>query len=927
MAASFLFDPERNASNRLDFCHDPYMISTANLHFKLDKENTEVRNVITVERNPVVTEPRDVGGPLILDGEGLKLKSLRILENGRWRDLGRQEFAVDKEKLTIRRPPEGPFSLEIVTNTNPTANTKMTGLYAAGKGILSTQCEPRGFRCITYFLDHPDNLSVFTTTLEADKKEYPTLLSNGSDHTKTKDIGGGRHSLTCTDSIPKPSYLFAIAAGELKVQESTFKTMSGREVKVNIFVQPGYEDKIDWAMGSVKRAMKWDEEKYGHEYKLDVFNILAVDGFNMGAMENKGLNIFNVAALVGDPRITTDAGLEQIEDTVAHEYFHDATGDTVTLRDWFELTLKEGLTVLRHRQHGADQHSSALRTIKDAVDLRSHQFMEDSGPSSLPIRPDHVEEFNNIYSGTTYEKGSHVLGMIHTLLGPAAWRRGMDAYFEKFSGKAVTCEDFVKNMEETSGVDLKQFRQWYSQSGTPEITYDGVYDSKAKTYSLKLTQNTPATADQTQDEKKNLHIPIAVGLIGQSGKDVPLTLAGESGEGATTRVLNLTEKEQAFVFRNVPGTVVPSVLRGFSAPVKIVTQPSDEELVFRMAHDSDPYNRYEAKNNLMLNTLYGLIKDVQDGKSLELRKGFLDAYTTNVANALDGDKAFSAMMLSFPEYNILIQGMKTVDPDAIHKATKFMEKTLAAKFKDDFERIYKATTAPAGEVYDTGLGQVGRRELHNLSLSFLGKLDTPESAAKAEKQYLESWNMTEKQAALVTLSRMESKAGRRAATAAFADFYQTFKDTNNVIDRWFQIQAGIPGEDAADRVRDMKKHEAFDIKNPNKVRYLMGGFANGNPTAFHKKDGSGYKLLADVVIELNGLNPQIGAMLVNPLMQFKRYDEERQALTLKELKRIMDTPKLDSGIKELVGKALDSAEPKPPENVVGNKFKKAAIKP
>lgn len=902
----YLFNPERNPLVRSNYRPAEYRIDAADLHISLDAQATEVRNRFSVERNPAVAS---LGGPLILDGEDLKLCSVKISENGALRDLDPQEFTVTDKHLIIKRPPAGRFELEIVTEINPEENTKLSGIYTAS-GLICSQCEAQGFRRISYFLDRPDNLAKFTVTLEADKQKYPILLSNGNgDPNATTDLGNGRHSITWVDPWPKPSYLFATVAGDMKVLEDTFTTMSGKNVDLRIFVQPGYEDKIQWAMEATKRAMRWDEVRYGREYDLDVFHIVAVDKFNAGAMENKGLNIFNVSRLVGNPQTSTDTDLMDIEEVIGHEYFHNWTGDRVTVRDWFEISLKESLTSLRQRQFACDMHSAPVKLISDATLLRSGQFIEDSGPAAHCVRPERVEAFDNIYSTTVYQKGKHVLNMMNTILGDAVWRQAMDNYFDKFDGKAVTVDDFIDNMQETSGVDLTQFRRWYTQSGTPEISYEGKYDPAARTYTLTLSQHTPATADQPLSEKKPLHIPVSVGLIAESGKDVPLALAGETADkAATTRVLNLTQATQTFVFENVAGPVVPSILRNFSAPVKIVTQPSDAELIFRMANDSNPFNKFEAKETLMLKALHGLIRDAEAGRPLKLAQEFVDAYGANLASAgAGGDSAFSAQMLSLPAYNILIQGLKTVDPDAVKAATSFMSKTLAETFSDDFKRIYAETTAPAGEKYDVVPAQVGRRDLHNVGLSFLGQLGTPEIQALAEAQFSSSANMTEKFGALAVLARMDGAAGGRALES----FYQSFRDTQNVVDRWLMLQAATASGDAAGQVRKLLDHEAYDNTNPNKVRALMGGFAGSNPAAFHNKDGSGYRLLADVVVEMNSINPRVAAQIVRPLTQFRRYDAERQALMLKELARIDETPNLDKGLKEVIGQALALAEPKP----------------
>ena len=901
----YIFNPERNPLIRGDYRPSEYRIPTSSLYINLDETNTAVRNTMTVEPNP--NSPAQ-GGPLILNGEDVKLKSIKIKENGAWRELDRSEFTVDKEFLIIKRPPAGKFDLQIENDINPTTNTKLSGIYTSGAGIISSQNEAQGFRRITYFLDRPDNLSIFDATVEADKAKFPVLLANGNgDFKATTDLGNGRHSIHWTDPWPKPSYLFAMVAGDLKVLEDKFTTMSGKEVALRIFVQPGYEDKIQWAMEATKRAMRWDEVRYGREYDLDNFHIVAVDKFNAGAMENKGLNIFNVGRLVGNPETSTDGDLMDIEEVIGHEYFHNWTGDRVTVRDWFEISLKESLTSLRQRQFASDMHSAAVKLIDDATLLRTGQFIEDSGPSAHCVRPDRVEEFDNIYSTTVYQKGKHVLNMMNTILGDKMWRQAMDNYFTKYDGKAVTVDDFIDNMQATSGIDLTQFRRWYSQSGTPEVAYEGKYDPVAKTYSLTLTQHTPATADQPQSEKQPLHIPVSIGLISASGKDVPLALQGENGGAPTTRVLNLTKDKQTWVFENVNGPVVPSILRNFSAPVKITTQPSDDELIFRMAHDSNPFTKFEAKERLMLKTVLKLIDDVQAGRPLALPQAVVDAFGQNLAAAPGGDGAFAAQMLSLPAYNIIIQNLKTVDPDAIRDATRFMAQTLAETFRDEFQRVYRDTAAPVAEKYDVVPAQVGRRSLHNQALSFLGRLNDPAEITVANAQFTGAANMTEKLGALSTLVRI----GGATADAALDAFYAKYKSDNNVVDRWLTLQASRTDGDVVARVRGLLEHEAFDMTNPNKVRALMGGFAGMNPTAFHAKDGSGYELLADVAQKLNAINPRVAAQIVRPLTQFKRYDAKRQELMIGELARIMETPNLDKGLREVVGQALATADKRP----------------
>lgn len=915
-----LFDPHRNPLYREDYRPTEYKIPKMKLDFALDEEKTVVKSVLDVVRNP---DMPNVGGALVLDGEALKLTSLQIIENGVARDLDRSEYQVTDKNLIIKRPPAGPFSLAITTEINPTENTELSGLYMAGP-VLVSQNESRGFRRITYSMDRPDNLSTYDVTLTADKEKFPVLLSNGNgDFKQSTDLGDGRHTISWSDPWPKPSYLFAVVAGDLKVLEDSFTTKSGKDVKLRIAVQPGYEDKVEWAMESVKRAMKWDEDKYGREYDLDVFHVVAVDKFNAGAMENKSLNVFNVSTLVGNADTSTDDELIYIEEVIGHEYFHNYSGDRVTLRDWFELTVKESLTTLREFQFIEDMHSKGIKRIHDATNLKSGQFLEDAGPTSHPVRPDFVEKFDNIYSGTIYEKGAHVIGMLPTLLGWPKWRASMDEYFDRFDGKAATADNFLDVMQEISGKDLSQFRKWYSQSGTPQVSYSGDYDAATKTYKLTLTQRTLPTADQAT--KENLHIPVAVGLIGQSGKDIPLTLAGETKPGDTTRVLELTEGTQTFTFTNVSGPVVPSVLRNFSAPVKITTTPSDEELVFRMAHDSDPYNKYEATERLMVKTLQKLIQDVQDDLPLQLDPAFIAAYGNNLANGLDGDKNFNALTLRLPPQSLVTQDLNVIDPDAVLEATQFLKKTLATTFEQEFRDLYAATKAPVGEKYDLSQEQVGRRDLHNLSLSFLGSAKTPEMAAKAYDQFANATNMTERFDALAVLSKIPPSGAANTREVALDAFYEKYKDNPNVVEKWLQLNAAIPDGDPLQRTKDLMKHKSFDETNPNLVFALMGGFISGNPTLFHDKSGKGYEFLADTVIRLNAVNASTATGLARRFTQFKRYDADRQELMIKQMKRIMETPDLDAGVKEVLGKALDTVKPKQ-ANDNKNKFGGAANK-
>ncbi len=894
----YLFDPNSKAMNRLDYRAPEYLIPKTELHFDLDDSATVVRSKLSISPNP----SNNVGGPLILNGESMKLISLKL--NGKPMDP--KDYTVTDKELIIKRPPSGDFTLEVENEIDPSSNTLLEGLYRDKEtGLLSTQCEAQGFRRITYYLDRPDILSSFTTTLEADKDKFPTLLSNGNgDVTKTKDLGNGRHQITWVNPHPTPAYLFAIVAGELNMMEDSFTTKSGKKVDLRIFVEDGYEDKIEWAMESLKRSFKWDEDAYGREYDLDVFHIVAVKAFNMGAMENKGLNIFNISLLAGTPDTTTDARLIDIEAVIGHEYFHNWSGNRVTVRDWFELTLKEGLTVLRDRQFTADMHSKAIKDIEDAFQMEAGQFIEDSGPSSHPIRPDFVQEFDNIYSSTVYQKGSHVLGMMKTLLGDSVWRKAMDEYFSRFDGQAVTCDDFIDVMQDVSGIDLSQFRKWYSQSGTPEIEFDGSYDAKAKTYTLTLRQSTPPTADQ--QDKDPLYLPISVGLIGKDGKDIDLTLDQDNSAAAKTKVLHLKDKEQTFVFTNVEGPVVPSIVRGFSAPVKVVTPISDDDLIFRMANDSDGYNRYNAAQMLMKRALLKMADEISRGGPLpQLDQKILDAYDQVLTTAMDGDKSLSAMMLSMPTINELVEEkVRTgkADPVALKKAVDLARGEIRAKNRAHMENLYDTTNAPANETYDVVPAQVGRRSLHNALLGYLAEKEDSYAINKSKQQYDSTDNMTERLAALSALSKING-AETAEAKEAFNHFYNKYKDDQNVIDHWLRLKAGIKSPNALENINELMQHEAFDIENPNKVRSLLGGFM-GNTEGFHAEDGSGYRFLADQIIALNSINPRMGAGLMRPFLQWNKYVEPQSDLMKSEIERILRTPDLAMGIKEFAQKAL-----------------------
>ena len=875
---------------RSDYSGSDYLITNCNLHIDLDATTSVVTSILSIKHNP---ESVNKSADLILNGEGIELLSVKI--NGK--TITAKNYALTDELLTLSNLPNDDFELEIINNIYPNSNTLLSGIYESGD-IICSQCEARGFRRITYFLDRPDILSIYTVTLVGDKTKYPILLSNGDlISSDSNDLADNKHTVTWIDPWLKPCYLFAVVAGDLNVLSDEFITRSGKVVDLKILVQDGYEDKVQWAMDSLKRSMKWDEDTYDREYDLNVFHVVAIDKFNAGAMENKSLNIFNVSLLVGTPEISTDNELVLIEAVVGHEYFHNWSGNRVTVRDWFELSLKEGLTVLRDRQFTADLYSADMQIINDANELKAGQFVEDSGPSSHPIRPELVEEFDNIYSATVYTKGSHVLGMLKTILGNTAWRKAMNHYFVKFDGQAVSCDDFVDAMQESSGIDLSMFRKWYSQSGTPEIEYDGCYDDKRKTYKLTLKQNTNPTHDQK--EKSALLMPISVGLIDHDGNDIDLVLENDN-EISKTKVLMLDKNEQSFTFKNVDKDVVPSVLRGFSAPVKIKTIPCTEELLLRMSHDSDGYNRNEAATVLKNNIILSVEESLRKGDAPIISESFFNAYEELLSSAIQGDSAFNANILQLPKYGMVSQLMPVIYPHTLISAIKYVKEQLLGRFEGLYMDIFNATATNADDVYAVEHTQIGRRALHNCMLEFLMDKESSNSISYATIQFEKSQNMTDKLVALRLLSYSKDNAG----VIALNSFFEKFKCEANVLDKWLALQATNPNDDCVGNIKSIMKQSVFDITNPNKVRSLIAQFAMNNPTKFHAEDGSGYQLLADTIIRLNDVNPATAARMCTPFLQWKRYDTSVQKMIQIQMERIMNIADLKTAISELIGKAL-----------------------
>ncbi|MDH5471939.1 MAG: aminopeptidase N [Gammaproteobacteria bacterium] len=846
-----------------------YWIDSVDLHFDLREDETRVVSLLSIRRNETVSGDND----LLLNGEQLRLGDVFIDDQV----LPASAYRVDEETLVIRdMPPQ--CVLKIETFIRPQENTSLEGLYKSS-GNYCTQCEAEGFRKITYYLDRPDVMAKFTTTIVADKEKYPVLLSNGNP-VDSGELDGGRHFVTWEDPFKKPCYLFALVAGRLECITDTFKTMSGRDVDLRIYVEKHNLDKCDHAMLSLKKSMLWDEQTFGREYDLDIYMIVAVDDFNMGAMENKGLNVFNSKYVLAKPDTATDVDFINIEGVIGHEYFHNWSGNRVTCRDWFQLTLKEGLTVFRDQQFTADMNAATVKRIDDVNILRTRQFAEDAGPMSHPIQPDSYVEINNFYTVTVYNKGAEIIRMIHTLLGEAGFRKGMDLYFDQHDGEAATTEDFITAMEDANGKELKQFRRWYHQAGTPELEVSGQYDATDKKYTLRVKQASAIESNQP------FHIPLSVALIDQEGGEV----------ADTARILEVTEVEQQFVFADIQRPVVPSLLRNFSAPVKLIHNLSDVDLAFLVANDTDEFNCWNSSQQLAVNTILTLINNYQQGKSLQLDDDFVRAFKA-VLNNPDLDKALAARVLTLPGEDYLAELMPVVDVDAIHFVREFCCYQIARQLETDLLHVFNANYS---EQFDLSANAMGQRSLKNLCLSYLVELNKVETRQLAMYQYESASNMTDQMAALRALAHIDCVERERV----LADFYQQWHDDNLVIDKWFIVQATASLPDTLQRIQQLQQHEAFDIKVPNRVRSLIGAFSQANPVIFHDKSGEGYRLLTDCVMQLNKVNPQIAARLLLPLIQWKRYDDQRQALMKQQLNRIAEMPDIARDVYEIVSKGL-----------------------
>ena len=867
-----------------DYRPPDWLIETVDLDVSLHPTTTTVRARLRIKPNAAGTP-----APLVLDGEEIKLRSL-VLDG---KPLAPENFVATTDRLTIAQVPNRPFELMIETVVDPTSNTQLMGLYRAG-ATYCTQCEAEGFRRITYFLDRPDVMAVYTTRIEADKEEAPILLSNGNliAHGDVPDTS--RHFAVWHDPFPKPSYLFALVGGNLGCFEDSFTTMSGRKVKLVIYVEPGKEDRCGYAMDSLKRAMRWDETAFGREYDLDIFMIVAVSAFNMGAMENKGLNVFNDKYVLASPASATDADYAGIEAVIAHEYFHNWTGDRITCRDWFQLCLKEGLTVFRDQEFTSDQRSRAVERISDVRGLRAHQFVEDAGPLAHPVRPEVYREINNFYTSTVYEKGGEVVRMIRTLLGPTTFRKGMDLYFTRHDGQAATVEQFVQCFADVSHRDFfAQFMRWYSQAGTPDIKVAPHYDAQAKTYRLDISQTIPPTPGQPK--KEPMVIPLALGLVGKNGDDLPLLL---NGEPLDRSVLELTRPAQNFLFTDVAERPVPSLNRGFSAPIKLTLPIEPDDLRFLAAHDSDPFNRWQALQTLAMSLLKTNVAAVRAGSAVREDDGLMAALGA-ILNDAKLEPAFIALTLSPPsEADIARELGGDVDPDAVYAARRKLRAAIGTRHGAALADTYQRMITPGP--YRPDAQSTGRRALKNICLDLLAMTQTDQTIARAFAQYQDADNMTDRMAALETLAQHD----RPERTAALDDFYKRYADDPLIIDKWLALQAAIPEPATLDRVRALTKHPAFSITNPNRIRALIGSFAQANHTQFNRGDGAGYAFVADFVLALDPKNPQVAARLMGAFRSWRALEAQRRAKAEAALRRVAAAPALSADLHDIVARTL-----------------------
>lgn len=868
-----------------DYRPTDFVLERVDLTFELDPKETKVEARLIFHRREGV----DSAAPLVLDGDELTMTGLLLDQE----ELAATLYDVADDTLTIRGLPEiAPFEITITTLLSPETNTQLMGLYRTN-GVYSTQCEAEGFRRITYFPDRPDVLAVYTVNIIADKASSPLLLSNGN-YLGGADMGDGRHFAAWFDPHPKPSYLFALVAGDLGVVEDTFTTMSGRDVALKIYVEHGKEPRASYAMDALKRSMKWDEEAFGREYDLDIFMIVAVSDFNMGAMENKGLNIFNDKYVLADPETATDADYANIEAIIAHEYFHNWTGNRITCRDWFQLCLKEGLTVYRDHEFSADMRSRAVKRIAEVRHLKSEQFPEDAGPLAHPVRPTKYREINNFYTTTVYEKGSEVTRMIATILGRDLFKKGMDLYFDRHDGQAVTIEDFVACFEAASGRDLRQFALWYHQAGTPLVTASGAYDAAKQTFTLSLEQTVPPTPGQSA--KEAMHIPLKMGLLLEDGSEA--ALAAVSGADMTDDVLHLTERNQTVVFSGIPSRPVPSFNRSFSAPINLHIEQNADDLALIAHHESDLFARWQALNAIALGNLVEATANVRAGKPVTSDKALIDGLIRAAAdNSLE--PAFRSQALALPSESDIAREIGTNnDPDAIHAARQQILTAVAAAGRDTFLKLSDELVSSGG--FSPDAASAGRRALRNSALTYLVQADEgPERAAKA---FAAANNMTDLSHALALLAHRFPDSAE--ATDALATFRRRFADNALVIDKWFAVQATIPGAGTLDRIKTLMNEPLFNGNNPNRVRSLVGTYAFANPTGFNRADGEGYRFLARQILDIDPRNPQLAARILTSMRSWRSLEDKRAGHARKALKEIAGASKLSADVGDIVERML-----------------------
>ncbi len=869
-----------------DYQPPPFLVEGVELEFDLDPDRTVVTSRVAYRRNPAAD--RQAAG-LALNGEKIVLR--RLLLDGA--ELPRDAYDVTDDQLLLHAVPEA-FTLTVETECVPRANTALEGLYLSG-GRFCTQCEPEGFRRITYFLDRPDVLAPFKVRMTADGHTYPLLLSNGN-RVSTQTLENGRCIAEWEDPFPKPCYLFALVAGDLAHIGESFTTSSGKSVAVNIYVEPGKERQSEYAMDCLLRAMKWDEDVYGLEYDLDEFNVVAVSDFNMGAMENKSLNIFNDKLLLADPDTATDDDYARIESVVAHEYFHNWTGNRITCRDWFQLSLKEGLTVFRDQQFSADARSAAVQRINDVSTLRMTQFPEDQGPLAHPVRPDSYAEINNFYTYTVYEKGAEVVRMIHTLIGSGAYRKGMDLYFTRHDGQAVTCEDFVAAMQDASGKDLSQFLLWYNQAGTPLLEAESALDEIRETLSVTLSQKLSPTPGQT--EKQPMHIPVALGIVDSQYGSVKSKRRGDNGEFAETHIVSLMSERETIELETERGTLsraVVSLNRGFSAPIDVRASLSPSDLAMIAKCDPDPYARWNAQQELALTVLLG---ELTRNDVVEARTLLVDGVRAAVARAYE-DPAQITVFLALPSARIINQRLEAIDPLAVHQTRHALRVNIAKELREDFLNVYE--TLSDRSPFSPDAIAAGRRALRNAALHILtlAQLDEPGLAYQHFKQ---SDNMTDRWAALAALNDTDTILRRKALN----EFASRYSDNPLVLDKWLSLEALHSDPAALDRVRELLDHPNYDSRNPNRIRALLATFAFNNDVAFHRKDGEGYRFIADQVMKIDQFNPQSAARLAGAFQQWARYREGYKAGMRDALERMSENRQTSQDVREIVEKSLSA---------------------